>query len=93
MYITIILPVVLFGFETVCHIRGRSTDWGCSIMVLRKMCGAKWEKGTGDWRKLCNGELLVLTKYFSSYQIQRMRLLTHVACMRETCIWDFSGKI
>jgi hypothetical protein len=57
------------------------------------MCGAKKEQVTGDWRKLHNEELLVLTKYFSSCQIWRMRLLRHVACMEETCMWVFSGKM
>jgi hypothetical protein len=61
--------------------------------VLRKICGAKREQATGDWRKVHNVELLVLTKYYSGYQIWRMRLLRHVACMEETCICDFSGKM
>jgi hypothetical protein len=37
---------------------------GVSGTVLRKICGTKREQGTGDWRKLHNEELLVLTKYF-----------------------------
>jgi hypothetical protein len=62
-------------------------------MVLRKICDAKREQGTGDWRKLHNEELLVLTIYLSSCQMWRMRLLRHVACMEETSMWDFSGKM
>jgi len=45
--------------------------------VLRKICGAKREQATADWRKLHNEELLVHTKYYSGYRIWRMRFMWH----------------
>jgi len=52
--------------------------------VLRKICGPKRDKGTGEWRKLCNEELI--DTYSSPNIIQvikfkRMRWAGHVACM------------
>jgi len=38
--------------------------------VLREICGAEREQATGDWRKLHNVELLVVTKYYSGYHME-----------------------
>ena len=55
---TIILPVVLYGFET----------WSLTLneehrlrlfenRVLRRIFGPKWDEVTGEWRKTHNEEL------------------------------------
>ena len=55
---TIILPVILYGFETwsftlrkECRLRLFQNS------VLRRVFGTKWEEVTGEWRKLHNEEL------------------------------------
>jgi len=58
IYRTIILPVVLFGWET----------WSLTLreerklrvfenMVLRRIFGPRMDEVTGEWRRLCNEEL------------------------------------
>jgi hypothetical protein len=54
--------------------------------VLRKICGPKRNKVTGEWRKLHDEELSDL--YFSPFIVQVIKLRImgwagHVACMRE----------
>jgi hypothetical protein len=85
---TIILPVVLYGYET----------WSLTLReehrlrvfenrVLRRIFGPKRDKVTGGWRKLHNEELHNL---YSSASIIRMtksnqmRWVGHVVCMEET---------
>jgi hypothetical protein len=85
IYITIILPVVLYGCET----------WSLTLReelrlrvfenrMLNRVFGPKRDEVTGDWRKLHNQELNVL---FSSPNIfwviktRRMRWSGHVARM------------
>jgi len=55
---TIILPVVLYGFETwsltlneECRLRV------CENRVLRRIFGPKWDEVTGKWRKTHSEEL------------------------------------
>jgi hypothetical protein len=84
---TIILPVVLYGYET----------WSLTFReehrlkvfenrVLRRIFGPKREEITGEWRKLHSGELPNL---YSSPDIirqiksRRMRWAGQVACMGE----------
>ena len=82
IYKTMILPVVLYGYET----------WSLALReerrlrVLRRMFGPKREEVTRQWRKLHNVELNDL--YFSPnifrvIKSRRMRLAEHVACMGE----------
>jgi hypothetical protein len=76
MYKTIILPVVLYGCETLVF----------KNRVLRRIFGPKRDEITGEWRKLHNEELHIL---YSSPDIirqiksRRMRWAGHVACMGE----------
>jgi hypothetical protein len=64
IYKTVILPVVLYGYENwsltlmeECRLRGLEN------MLLRKISGPKRDDGTGEWRRLHNKELYDL--YFS----------------------------
>ena len=70
-YKTIILPVVLYGYET----------WSLTLReehrlrvfenkVLRKIFGAKEDEITGEWRKLHN---TVLHALYSSSKSRRLR--------------------
>jgi hypothetical protein len=87
IYKTIILAVVLYGYET----------WSLTLReehrlrvfenrVLRRMFGPKRDEVTGEWRKLHNEELHNL---YSSPDIIRqvksrqMRWAVHVACIEE----------
>jgi hypothetical protein len=87
IYKTIILPVVLYGYET----------WSLTLRlehrlkvfenrVLRRIFGPKRDEVTGEWRKLHNEELHSL---YSSPDIvrqvksRRMRWAGHVARMGE----------
>jgi hypothetical protein len=85
IYRTIILPVVLYGYET----------WSLTLKeerrlrvfenrVLRKIAGPKRDEVTGEWRRLHNKELYAL--YFSPNIIRviksrRLRWAGHVARM------------
>jgi hypothetical protein len=84
---TIILPVVLYGCETLCLILREE----CRLRVfenrvLRRIFGPKRDEVTGEWRKLQSWEL---DNLYSSPDIiwqiksRRMRWTGHVACMGE----------
>jgi hypothetical protein len=87
IYKTIILPVVLYGWET----------WSLTLReehrlrvfenrVLRRIFGPKLDEVRGEWRKLHNEELQNL---YSSLDIvrqlksRRMRWAGHAACLGE----------
>ena len=60
--------------------------------VLRRVFGPKRDEVTSEWKKLHNGELIVL--YSSPIIVQviklrRMRWAGHVARMEERCIQGF----
>ena len=55
IYRTIILPVVLYGFETwSLTLREEHRLWVFENRVLRRVFGPKRDEVTGEWRKLHN---------------------------------------
>ncbi|KAJ4429695.1 hypothetical protein ANN_21896 [Periplaneta americana] len=88
IYKTVILPVVLYGCETLTlTLRGEQRLRVFENKVLRKIFGAKRDEVTGEWRKLHNTELHAL---YSSPDIirniksRRLRWAGHVARMDES---------
>ena len=87
-YITIILPVVLYGCET----------WSITLReehrlrlfenkVLRKIFGAKKDEISDEWRKLHNAELHALyssPNIIRSLKSRRLRWAGHVARMEQS---------
>jgi len=87
-YITIILPVVLYGCQT----------WSLTLSeerrlrvfenrVLRRIFGPKRDEVTGEWRKLHNGELNNMYSSLNTVRViesRRMRWVGHVARMGES---------
>jgi hypothetical protein len=86
MYRIIILPVVLYEFET------WSLTWRekCRLRVLenrvlRRIFGPKRDEVTWEWRKLHNEELYGMYSSPNIIQViklRRMRLAGNVACIR-----------
>ena len=65
-YKTVILPVVLFGYETwSLALRKEQKFKVFENKVLRTIFGAKKGEITGEWRKLHNAELHALHRYLS----------------------------
>ncbi|KAJ4448406.1 hypothetical protein ANN_10422 [Periplaneta americana] len=88
IYKTVILPVVLYGFETwTLTLREEHRLRVFENKVLRKIFGDKRDEVTGEWRKLHNAELHAL---YSSPDIirniksRRLRWARHVASMGES---------
>jgi hypothetical protein len=83
MYMTIILPVVLYGCETWSLVLRGETRLGVfEIRVLRRIFGLKEIEVTGGWRKLHNKELCDLYSLPSIIRMiksRRIRLIGHVA--------------
>jgi hypothetical protein len=87
IYRTIILPVVLYGCETwSLTVREEHRLMVFENRVLRRIFGPKRDDGTGEWRRLHNGQL---HNFYSSPDIirqiksRRMRWAGNVACMGE----------
>ncbi|KAJ4437952.1 hypothetical protein ANN_13891 [Periplaneta americana] len=88
IYKTVILPVLLYGYETwTLTLREERRLRLFENKVLRKIFGAKRDEVTGKWRKLHNTELHAL---YSSPDIirniksRRLRWAGHVAHMSES---------
>ncbi|KAJ4445728.1 hypothetical protein ANN_12413 [Periplaneta americana] len=88
IYKTVILPVVLYGYETwTLTLREEQRLRVFENKILRKIFGAKKDEVTGEWRKLHNTELHAL---YSSPDIIRniksrpLRWTGHVARMGES---------
>jgi hypothetical protein len=86
IYKTIILPVVLYGWETWCPaLREKHRLRVFENRVLRRIFGPKRDEVTGGWGKLHNEELHNLYTSPSIIIIiksRRMKLVAHVARMR-----------
>jgi hypothetical protein len=87
IYETIILPVVLYGWETWSQTL-RKEHWlrAFEDRVLRRIFGPKRDEVTGEWRKVHNEELCNWTSSLSIIRMiksRRMRLAGHVARVGE----------
>jgi hypothetical protein len=70
IYKTIILPVILYGCETLSlTLREEHSLRVFENRVLRRICGPKRDEVTGGWRKLHNEEL---HGFYSSPSIVRV---------------------
>ena len=82
-YKTIILPVVLYGFETwSLTLREEHRLRGLDNKVLRRIFRAKKYEITGEWRNLHNAELHALyssPNIIRSLKSRRLRWAGHVA--------------
>jgi hypothetical protein len=87
IYKTVILPVVLYGCETLClTLREEHRLRVFENRMLRKLFGKKRNEVTGGWRKLHNDELHGLYSSPSIVRVikaRRMRWAGHVARMGE----------
>ena len=85
IYITIILPVVLYRCETwSLTLREEHRLRVSENRVLRRIFGPRRDKITGEWRKLHTEELNDLycsPSIVRVIKLRRMRLAGHVACM------------
>jgi hypothetical protein len=85
IYKTIILPVVLYGCETLSlTLREEHRLRVFENRMIRRIFGPKREEVTGGWRKLHNEELHGLYSSPSIIRMikaRRMRWVGHVACM------------
>jgi hypothetical protein len=83
IYKTIILPVVLYGCETLSlTFREEHRFRVFENMVLRRIFGPKRDEVTGGWRKLHNG-LYSSPSIIRVIKARRMRLAGHVVRMGE----------
>jgi hypothetical protein len=87
VYITIILPLVLYGFETwSLTLREEQRLRVFENRVLRRVFGPKRDEVTGKWRRLHNEELNDLyssPKIIQVVKSRRMRWTGHVARRRK----------
>ena len=87
IYITIILPDVLYGCETwLLTLREERRLMMFENRVLRRICRPKRDEVTGEWRKQDNEELKDLYSSPSIVRLiksRRMKWAEHVVCMWE----------
>jgi hypothetical protein len=87
IYITIILPVVLYGYETWSFtLREERRLIVSENRVLRRVFGPKREEVIGEWRKLYNkelGDLYLSRNTVWVIKFRRMGLVRHIVCMGE----------
>jgi hypothetical protein len=85
IYTTIILPVVLYGYETWSLTLREEHRLGVfENRMLRRIFGPKRDEVTGEWRKLHNEELLDLHSSPSIIRIMKARRWAgHLARMGE----------
>jgi hypothetical protein len=87
IYKTIMLPVVLYGYETwSLTLREEDRLRVFENRVLRTIFGPKRDEVTGEWRKLHNEELHVLyssSNIITQIRSRRIRWAGHVACVGE----------
>ncbi|KAJ4441769.1 hypothetical protein ANN_11627 [Periplaneta americana] len=87
IYKTVILPVVVYGYETwTLTLREEQRLRVFENKVLRKIFGAKRDEVTGEWRKLQNAELHALYSspdIITNIRSRRLRWTGHAACMGE----------
>jgi hypothetical protein len=87
IYKTIIIPVVLYGCETLSlTLREEHRLRVSENRVLRRIFGPKKDEVTGEWRKLHNEELHNLylsTNIIRQIKSRRIRWVGHVARMGE----------
>jgi hypothetical protein len=88
VYITIILPVVMYGCETwSLTLREEQRLRAFENRLLRRTFGTKTDKATGEWRRLHNEELNDLYSTPNIIRViksRRLRWAGHVARMGET---------
>ncbi|KAJ4434150.1 hypothetical protein ANN_16470 [Periplaneta americana] len=88
IYKTVILPVVLYGCETlILTLREEQRLRVLENKILRKIFGAKRDEVTGEWRKLHNTELHALyslADIIRNIKSRRLRWAGHVARMGES---------
>jgi hypothetical protein len=98
LYITKILPVVLYWCETwYLTLRKKHRLGVLENRVLKKISGLKRDEVTGGWRRLCNEELYDLyspTNITLGAISRRIRCAGHVARMegQGMCIQCFGGE-
>ena len=87
-YKTIILPVVLYGYEALSlTLREEHRLRMFENKVLRKIFGVKKDEITEEWRKLQNAELYALyssPNIIRSLKSRRLRWAGHVARMEQS---------
>jgi hypothetical protein len=87
IYKTIILPIVLYGCETLCVILREEVRLRVfENRVLRRISGPRRDEVTGEWRKLHNEELHSLYSYpniIRQIKSRKIRWAGHVARMVE----------
>jgi hypothetical protein len=95
IYKTIILPVVLYGCETLSlTLREEHTLRVFENRVLRRIFGQKRDEVTGEWRKLHNEEFHMLYSFPKADEVEKIEAGETFGTQRrgEECVQGFDGK-